>query len=192
MVNWQKIKSRAYEIWVIFRDGRQAKPASTAFNYAKTLLQMVVMWAIFLGLIPFILCLIESWLRIPRFGPFQGAAIGIFVFGATLAFLSQLVLVTRGEGTPLPIDSTRKFVVAGPYRYIRNPMAAGSLMQGYALGLYLGSPILLLYTYIGTLMWNYLARPWEEKDLEAKFGEAFLRYQREVRCWIPRLRPFKS
>jgi protein-S-isoprenylcysteine O-methyltransferase Ste14 len=192
MANWQKIKSLAYKVWTIFRDGRQAKPASVAFNYAKTLLQMGVMWSIFLGTIPFIIFQVESWLQTPRFEFHRGVAIGLFLFGATVAFFSQYVLVTRGEGTPLPIDSTRTFVVAGPYCYIRNPMAAGSLLQGYALGLYFGSPILLLYVYVGTLMWNYMARPWEEKDLEAKFGEAFLRYKREVRCWIPRLHPFKS
>jgi len=186
------MKSRFYEIWVIFRDGRQAKPASVVVNYAKTLVQSAVMWTVFLGIIPFLGLQIESWLQTPRFYFPDVAAIAIFIFGATVAFLSQYVIVTRGEGTPLPIDSTRKFVVAGPYRYIRNPMAAGSLLQGYAIGLYFGSPLLLFYVYTGTLMWNYGARPWEEKDLEAKFGEEFLRYKRKVRCWIPSIRPFKS
>ncbi len=99
-------------------------------------------------------------------------------------------MVRYGDGTPLPADCTRRLSIAGPYRYVRNPMAMGSLAQGFAVGLFLGSPLVLLYALAGTLGWNFVVRPWEEHDLEQRFGEPYRRYRDAVRCWIPRLHPF--
>lgn len=41
-----------------------------------------------------------------------------------------------------------------------------------------------------TVAWNLWGRPIEERDLEARFGDAFRRYRDSVRCWWPRLRGF--
>jgi protein-S-isoprenylcysteine O-methyltransferase Ste14 len=41
-------------------------------------------------------------------------------------------------------------------------------------------------------MWNYGARPWEEFDLEQKFGAEYARYKNEVRCWWPRCTPYPT
>ncbi len=71
-------------------------------------------------------------------------------------------------------------------------MACASLIQGVAVGLALGSPLVLVYVLCGALAWNFGARPWEEADMEARFGEEFQRYTNAVRCWIPRLRPYSS
>lgn len=69
-------------------------------------------------------------------------------------------------------------------------MACASLLQGVAVGFALGSPLVLLYVLCGALTWNTLARPWEEADMEARFGDAFVNYKQAVRCWLPRLHPF--
>ena len=39
------------------------------------------------------------------------------------------------------------------------------------------------------VVWNYVVRPLEESDLEARFGDEYVRYRMSVRCWWPRLRP---
>jgi len=74
---------------------------------------------------------------------------------------------------------------------VRNPMAMGSFAQGFAVGIFLGSPLVLIYVLIGTVGWNYFVRPWEELDLERRFGEPFVRYRDNVRCWVPRLRGYE-
>lgn len=170
--------------------GRQAKAAPAWYNGLKTLGQSCMMWLVFLGAGPFVVCTVETWLGLPRFRfPFWLAAL-LFLAGGVIANVSAYYLVKIGRGTPLPVDATNELVVAGPYRWIRNPMAFASLFQGFAIGLALGSPLTLVYIYVGGLMWNYLARPWEELDLERKFGESYCRYKREVKCWVPRLRPY--
>lgn len=104
--------------------------------------------------------------------------------------ISAWFMVTQGRGTPLPADATRELVLSGPYSYVRNPMAMGSFAQGIAVGLLLGSPLCTAYALTGAVGWNYLVRPWEEADMEGRFGEAFVRYRAHVPCWVPRLSPY--
>src|SRR5258708_12249084 len=51
-------------------------------------------------------------------------ALGIALMAAagTLAFACVGTFVTRGEGTPAPLDPPRKVVSAVPYRFARTPM----------------------------------------------------------------------
>ena len=95
-----------------------------------------------------------------------------------------------GQGTPLPVDSTNRLVIRGPYRWIRNPMATASLLQGAAMGLWFGSPLMLLYVVAGAALWNFAVRPWEEADLGARFGADYQSYRQSVRCWLLRWSPY--
>ncbi len=116
----------------------------------------------------------------------------LFMLGWALAYTSAAFMVVKGQGTPLPADCTRELVIAGPYRYVRNPMGMGSFAQGIAVGLFLGSPFVTMYALIGSVGWNYFVRPWEELDLERRFGEGYVRYREGVRCWVPRLKGYEG
>ena len=94
-----------------------------------------------------------------------------------------------GGGTPLPIDGTNQIVVRGPYAYIRNPMVIAGLGQGTAVGILVGSWLVLLYVFVGGVLWNVIARPLEEQELHQKFGASYQRYCADVKCWFPRLAP---
>ncbi len=176
--------------------GRVARPASVRWNLAKTLLQVVLMWLVFLFVAPAILYRLEDELGLAsrRFasGFWRRVGVLLFVAGGTLGLVSAWFMVTRGEGTPLPADAARRLVIVGPYRYVRNPMAIGSFTQGIAVGLFLGSPLATAYALAGSVGWNYFVRPWEELDLERRFGAPYAAYKESVRCWIPRREPYKS
>jgi protein-S-isoprenylcysteine O-methyltransferase Ste14/uncharacterized protein (UPF0548 family) len=123
---------------------------------------------------------------------FEGSTlrwVGGILFGATsvLALWSCFVLSTRGAGTPLPFDCPSKLVIAGPYRVVRNPMAVSGILQGVAVGLFLGSPAVLMYVGAGFIIAEVLIQPWEERDLEERFGLDFRRYRHLVPVWCPRL-----
>lgn len=170
--------------------GRQAQPAPFRWNMAKTLIQMLGMWAVFLGLFPRLAFAIEdrSAMRRTRFGSSLSRKTGsaMFIGGWALAQSSAVVLVREGNGTPLPLDLPRRLVINGPYGHVRNPMAIGSLFQGLAVGVYLGSPLVIAYSIAGAVIWNEIARPWEEEQLRRSFGASYRDYRRAVRCWIPR------
>ncbi len=173
--------------------GREARAASGSWNVCKTLLQTVVFWSVFLSLLPWVVINLER-LAAPNLPPPATSAkvIGgvLFLVAGSLSLTSGLVMALRGRGTPMPNDCPRELVVAGPYRYVRNPMAVGGITQGVAVGLMLGSPFVVIYSVAGAIVWHLLVRPWEEADLERRFGQPYLRYRATVRCWIPRCTPY--
>lgn len=181
--------------WTIFeRVGGVARPAPAHVNLLKTLAQTAMMWLLFLVCGPTLCLQLAGWCGLPgwhRGHPLWQLLGGlVFLAGWALAAASAWHMVHQGHGTPLPTDCPRRLVVSGPYRYIRNPMALGSLAQAAAIGVIWGSVPVLVYTALGAWMWNYMARPWEEFDLTRRFGADYSHYQSAVRCWLPRHRPY--
>lgn len=172
--------------------GRVARPASKGWIVSKTLIQLVIFWTIFLAILPAGFYVLESWLGLEsyRFGNSAVTVCGIILFtlGGTLGFTSGLMMSIHGKGTPLPMDCARELVIVGPYRYIRNPMAVAGLTQGIAVGMILGSPAVIIYAICGGPIWHIFVRPWEEADLDQRFGEPYRQYRTAVKCWLPRLR----
>lgn len=173
---------------------RPAAPASWPHHLRKTLLQCTIIWTVFLMVLPLTLVAVERQLGIPRFsfvGQLQLGLALLLGFSA-LNLWSGGVLSRRGEGTPLPLECPRRLVVSGPYSYVRNPMAIAGLGQGLAVVLWLGSWMGLAYVAMGTLVWQYWARPPEERDLSTRFGRSYEKYRQSVRCWWPRVRAFRA
>ena len=166
---------------------RVARPASFGWNYAKTLGQTALLWVVFLIVVPSLVTAIEGDRGFPTHRP---TAVVLFVLFGSLGLWGGVAMAREGAGTPLPLDTARRLVVAGPYRWVRNPMAISAPLQAMSMSLWHGSWSLLLYGLGGAVAWNVLIRPAEERDLAARFGEPYERYRREVRCWVPRRAPF--
>jgi protein-S-isoprenylcysteine O-methyltransferase Ste14 len=171
---------------------RQARPANSLWNLAKTLAQIAAFWSFFPFVLPALINRVEDEIGVPRFhfsGQREGAA-AVFGLLSLLGLWGGITMSPNGDGTPLPVDGTRRLVARGPYAYLRNPMAFAGLGQGLMVGLYAGSALTTLYVVVGGMIWNYIARPMEEADLAQKFGASYERYVAEVNCWRPRLSPF--
>ncbi len=174
---------------------RVAAPASVRRNTLKTIVQTIAFWSVFLAIIPWIILRGEEAISLDslrwsaELTRLLGAA--LFVAGGTLGLWSAWCVAQFGQGTPLPFDAPRNLVTSGPYAVVRNPMAIGGLTQGIAVGLMVGSPFVILYALCGGPVWHFAVRPWEEADLKHRFSESFTQYRAHVRCWIPRLQPFR-
>ena len=113
-------------------------------------------------------------------------AIGLVLFAASVRYFA-----VQGRGTLAPWDPPKALVVAGPYRYVRNPMISGVrfILGGEALVLV--SRPLALWT-LAFLCVNLVYIPlMEEPLLDERFGEAYREYCREVRRIVPRTRPWE-
>ncbi|NQW88968.1 isoprenylcysteine carboxylmethyltransferase family protein [Curtobacterium sp. VKM Ac-2861] len=172
---------------------RTADPgAATSRHVVATTVQIVVFWGLFLGVFPVAIAVAEHrWRLHPALpGPVVTAllVVGLVVLAlaSALGIASAAAMSTKGAGTPLPSASANRLVVAGPYRSVRNPMALAGITQGVAVGLLLGSWMVVVYALAGSIVWNCVVRPLEEADLEARFGDDFRRYAARVRCWVPR------
>jgi protein-S-isoprenylcysteine O-methyltransferase Ste14 len=112
-------------------------------------------------------------------------ATGAMLFSACLFYFW-----TRGHGALAPWDPPRRFVVEGPYRFVRNPMISGvigallgeaCILRSIQLAEWAGVFILANIAYIPAV---------EEPMLVARFGQPYLRYKKAVRRFMPRLRPW--
>ncbi|AIV40008.1 MULTISPECIES: isoprenylcysteine carboxylmethyltransferase family protein [unclassified Curtobacterium] len=175
---------------------RTADPdAGPVRHLLGTAVQIVVFWGLFLGVLPLLIAAAETRWRLRPPLPdavvqvVSGTGLVVFVLASLLGLASAVSMSTRGGGTPLPSAMPNRLVVAGPYRVVRNPMALAGLTQGAAVGLVAASWTVLVYAVAGSVVWNCVVRPLEERDLEQRFGDDFRRYAAAVRCWVPRLRP---
>ena len=177
-----------------FSRTRVAQPASSVWNLTKTYLHTVYFWAIFFGLIPWGINSIEPFTPLAplRFDTtlLRPWAIGGFALFGMLGLSCGTIMAIHGHGTPLPIDTARELVILGPYRYVRNPMAIAGLSQAAFVGLFLGSPGVMLYALTGAVVWTVFVQRREEADLQYRFGDRYANYRRSVRCWVPRLRGY--
>jgi protein-S-isoprenylcysteine O-methyltransferase Ste14 len=178
-------------LWGAFRF-QFAAPGSPKNYWRQSLLQTAGMWGVFLGLLPLVFVLVEkafrwdaSWLAGTWRLPVAGAA---FLLASSVGLWAGWVMTQRGDGTPLPSAGTRKLVIEGPYRFIRNPMACCGITQGISVGLAIGSPLIMVYALVGGVWWEVLVRNLEEAHLSKLFGEEFQRYVAEVSCWRVRFR----
>lgn len=141
------------------------------------------------GLVPY---LISRWAEKP---PLLGLEltrwIGVGMFAAaTLPFLSFLArFVREGHGTPAPIAPTKRLVVGGIYRHVRNPayIAVFAMLVGQAL--FFADFGVLAYAFAVAIAFHLFVVLYEEPTLKRTFGREYEDYCRSVPRWVPRLRP---
>ena len=169
----------------LFRVARRSGPA---WNLVKTLVQIVVVWGFALGLLPWLAVAAEDASGVPRRQWPGRVPLGIVVFllGSAVGIACAWLMATVGQGTPVPFDAARKLVVAGPYRYVRNPMAVSATVQMTGVALLYGSAATLVLAVGGGVLWHVVIRPGEERFLADRFGEPYEAYRAAVRCWVPR------
>jgi protein-S-isoprenylcysteine O-methyltransferase Ste14 len=170
----------------------EAKPSSAFHNVSKTLAQVVVMWSIFLLFLPKAISQVEDLTNFPKLPAMPHSVVWtVFWCAGLTGMYSGLLFAIHGRGTPLPLDATTRFLVLGPYRCIRNPMATLGVIQVLCVAFLYRSPLIILYGLIGAVLWNQFACPWEEADLAARFGQEYEDYRRAVHNWVPHLKPYR-
>ena len=113
-----------------------------------------------------------------------------FIFGWSLIIFSGLLailgfLAIKRAGTHVdPYKPTTALVVDGPFRFTRNPLYLSLTLLYSGMGILLNMlwTVLLLPVVLIIIHFGVIAR--EEKYLEKKFGQEFIRYKARVRRWI--------
>ena len=118
------------------------------------------------------------------------AGVGFAIAGLTLFGWSLYHFWTEGRGTLAPWDPPRRFVVSGPYRYVRNPMITGVTLVLVAEACLLRSQELAQWTALFALINAAYIPLLEEPILQARFGQPYEDYRRHVRRFVPRLIPY--
>jgi protein-S-isoprenylcysteine O-methyltransferase Ste14 len=134
---------------------------------------------------------ISQWRMDP---PLLGVA-ALRIVGGAMAAAGAIVLVAcfarfalDGLGTPAPVLPTRHLVVAGWYRYVRNPMYVAVVAAILGQALLFGNTGLLVYGAVVWLLFHAFVLLYEEPALRATFGAEYDAFRAEVPRWIPRWR----
>jgi len=109
----------------------------------------------------------------------------VILLGTVLVAWTILLFKTKGQGTPNPQLPPKVFIVSGPYRFSRNPMALGGLliMLGEAAIYY--SPSLLGLAILYGVVVYFNAMFIEEPELRKRFGEPYKDYLMRVPRFFP-------
>jgi len=122
------------------------------------------------GLVPWWLTRWEIRPAFFGFEPIRTIGIVLILMGVPAIIDSFARFVLDGLGTPAPIAPTRKLVVTGFYRYVRNPMYVSVLAVIFGQALLFGDGSLIL---VGALAWvasHIFVAGYEEPRLEREFG----------------------
>lgn len=111
--------------------------------------------------------------------PVRLACLGVALAAAIWLARSGHAVVPR-SGRP------DRLVVAGAFRYVRHPLYLASLLTYLGLSLSTGS-LLSLLLLGGIFALHDLFASYEETQLEARYGAAYLAYRDRTGKWLPHI-----
>src|SRR5436190_1524558 len=124
--------------------------------------------------------------RPPWIGPAQMAGLELGAVGGGLAVWCVMTFALVGKGTPAPFDPPRKLVIAGPYRWVRNPMYIGAGLVLVGTALFYRSEALAAFAAAFWVVVHAFVVLYEEPTLERTFGAQYSDYRNAVHRWLPK------
>jgi len=124
--------------------------------------------------------------RPPWIGPAQMAGLELVALGGGLAVWCVVTFALVGKGTPAPFDPPRKLVIAGPYRWVRNPMYIGAGLVLVGTALFYRSEALAAFAAAFWVVVHAFVVLYEEPTLERTFGAQYSDYRNAVHRWLPK------
>ncbi len=117
------------------------------------------------------------------------SAIGFLCFAAFIirawgaAYLSSFVVMAKNANQD-------KLIVAGPFKFVRNPLYFGDILGAAAIGLALPLEGFLIMITPLTLH-SFMLALYEEKNMIAKYGNDYREFLSNTNRLIPSLKPYK-
>ncbi len=118
-------------------------------------------------------------------GPAAWFGGALIVAGATLYLWCLYLFASVGRGTPGPWDAPRRLVVAGPYRWVRNPIYVGALLVVMGEAALFQTLALVIYGIVAAVLFHLFVIAYEEPSLEGSFGADYRAYRKSVWRWLP-------
>lgn len=98
-----------------------------------------------------------------------------------VTFLKLFRRVPVGERS----GRTEPLVVAGPQKYVRNPLYFGVVVMGFGWAFVGGYSFVFVAALMILLWFRFVLIPFEERELRALFGDQYARYANEVPMLVP-------
>jgi len=130
-----------------------------------------------------------AWLHRAAPLPIGGGAWRLVAAWACLALFAALLAASftsfwRRRTTVIPNRPATTLVIAGPYRFTRNPMYVSLAVLSVGIGLWLNSWWVLLFLVPAVLVIDRFVIAREEAYLLRRFGADYESYRGRVRRWL--------
>lgn len=93
-------------------------------------------------------------------------------------------LFKRGHTEIHTFKEPKKLITSGLFRYSRNPIYVGFTILLIGFAICFGSPISFLFPFLFWIVANYWYIPFEERNMQRKFGASYADYRSSVRKWL--------
>ena len=120
-------------------------------------------------------------------GVFSYLAFPFWIIGIVTLVWCFWDFVQKGKGTPAPLEPPKELVVAGLYKYVRNPMYVGVFLVLIGHFVWFGYWNLLVYAGIFLIPVHLFVTLYEEPHLKKTFGAEYEAYCKKVPRWLPRI-----
>ena len=149
---------------------------------------LVVLWTV-TRVVATVLFLGWASLHLRRLDPVIGPVLPEWLkpVGMVLLLTGGTVVLLCGGMLSTPGITPTKFIVLGPFRYMRNPMSLGLVTTMFGLALFCRSISILLFSVTLFLVLHGIVVLWEESFLERRYGESYVQYKHSVNRWLPTL-----
>jgi protein-S-isoprenylcysteine O-methyltransferase Ste14 len=157
---------------------QRAKSVTTAIHYAiAVILGCAIITAVRLAQIW------QTW----QMSSLAWVGLGLMFFSSALLLLIILNLALKGLGGPFAAALTRSVATEWFYAWTRNPMILSALLLLVGLGIWLQSGLFLIWlvVFVGPAILIFLTI-FEERELEIRFGQAYLDYKNRTPRFIPK------
>lgn len=113
--------------------------------------------------------------------------LALVIITAAAGLLTVINLALKGLGAPFAIALSRKLAVDWLYAWTRNPMVLAGLALLVSVGLWYQSALFILWALVVVAPpLLYFVKIYEERELEIRFGEAYLAYKARTPMLFPR------
>ena len=115
----------------------------------------------------------------------SGLGFALIVLGLIQLIYTISIFFSMGKGTIAPWNPTRNLIKTGIYGYTRNPMMIAVFFVLMGESSIAGSVYLVVYSVIFVIVNLFYIPLVEEPKLIKRFGEEYIKYQKEVPRWLP-------
>ncbi len=169
----------------------KAKTSETLPALLGTLIFLLLLLPFFLIWVPYKILSSPEHIYLFDTGIFRYLGVVPIALGIFFYIWCSSSFVFYGKGTPIPFTPTKKLVVTGLYRFVRNPLyiagsfvLAGEALLFQSLGIFIYCLVMFVIFNVHVLI--------EETLLADRFGATYEQYCKSVPRWIPRLKPYRE
>lgn len=109
---------------------------------------------------------------------------------STIGLSANQSLCLQGDGTPIPLDPTKRLVTTGIYAYVSNPMQLSAALGFLVLGVFLMNVWIIAAALMAWVFVQGMVRWHHRHDLLKRFPTGWPEYKQNVPEWLPRWTPW--